>query len=44
VTDFLDLGIGGLRTVIFNIADVAIMIGVGMLFYRSLRTAGRSRA
>ncbi|WP_255517534.1 signal peptidase II [Herbaspirillum sp. SJZ107] len=44
VTDFLNLGIGGLRTGIFNIADVAIMIGVGMLFYRSLRTAGRSRA
>ena len=43
VTDFLNLGIGGLRTGIFNIADVAIMAGVGMLLYRSLRPEGRTR-
>lgn len=33
VTDFINLGIGSLRTGIFNIADVCIMIGAfGMLF------------
>lgn len=44
VTDFLNLGIGHVRTGIFNIADVAIMIGIGMLFYRSIRSrAGLTR-
>ena len=43
VTDFLNLGIGQLRTGIFNIADVAIMIGIGMLFYRSFQAESRSR-
>ncbi|PCK09765.1 MAG: signal peptidase II [Alteromonadaceae bacterium] len=33
VVDFLNLGIGSLRTGIFNIADVAIMIGVGFLLW-----------
>lgn len=41
VTDFLNLGIGPFRTGIFNIADVAIMVGIGMLLYRSFRPAGR---
>jgi signal peptidase II len=31
VIDFMDIGVGSLRTGIFNIADVAIMIGMGML-------------
>jgi len=31
VVDFLNLGIGGLRTGIFNVADVAILAGVLML-------------
>ena len=39
VTDFLNLGIGQVRTGIFNIADVAIMVGVGMLLLQ-----GRPRA
>jgi signal peptidase II len=43
VTDFLNLGIGQLRTGIFNIADVEIMVGVGMILYRSFR-ASRSAA
>ena len=30
VVDFLNLGIGALRTGVFNIADVAIMIGAGL--------------
>jgi signal peptidase II len=36
VTDFLNIGIGGLRTGIFNIADVAITAGVVLLICRSL--------
>jgi signal peptidase II len=35
VTDFLNIGIGGLRTGIFNIADVAIMVGAGMVIYQA---------
>lgn len=33
VTDFLNIGIGGLRTGIFNIADVWIMAGVFLLVF-----------
>jgi len=36
VVDFLNVGIGPLRTGIFNIADVAIMAGVVMLLSRQL--------
>ncbi len=32
VVDFMILGIGPLRTGVFNVADVAIMLGVGLLF------------
>jgi len=34
VVDFLNLGIGPLRTGVFNVADVAIMIGLGVLLVR----------
>jgi signal peptidase II len=34
VVDFLNVGIGSLRTGIFNVADIAIMAGVVMLLYR----------
>ena len=37
VIDFLNIGLGGLRTGIFNIADVAIMVGVFSLILRSLK-------
>lgn len=37
VVDFLNIGLGGVRTGIFNIADVAIMVGVISLIVRSLR-------
>ena len=42
VTDFLNIGIGSLRTGIFNVADIAIMAGVGMLFYLGVKDAQRS--
>ena len=34
VVDFLNIGIGGIRTGIFNIADVAILVGIAALFVR----------
>lgn len=37
VTDFMNLGIGTMRTGIFNVADVAIMIGVFGLFALNLK-------
>jgi len=40
VVDFLNVGIGPLRTGIFNVADVAIMLGVGISL---LAQFGRNR-
>ena len=37
VTDFVSLGLGPLRTGIFNLADVAVMAGVALLLYFSWR-------
>lgn len=37
VTDFLNVGVGSFRTGIFNIADVAIVIGVLFIVVASLR-------
>jgi signal peptidase II len=36
VVDFMNAGVGSVRTGIFNLADVAIMAGSGMLVYWSL--------
>jgi signal peptidase II len=33
VTDFLNLGIGSVRTGIFNVADFALLFGLGMLVF-----------
>ena len=42
VIDFMNIGIGCLRTGIFNFADAAIIIGIGMLiFVRLNRTRSR---
>jgi signal peptidase II len=38
VTDFLNVGIGSLRTGIFNVADMAIMAGALLLLWK-LRAA-----
>jgi signal peptidase II len=35
VTDFMNLGIGSLRTGIFNVADLAIVAGIALLLVRS---------
>ena len=38
VVDFLNIGVGQLRTGIFNVADVAIVVGIGMLLFVSRKT------
>ena len=38
VVDFLNVGIGSLRTGIFNVADVAIVAGVIILFLEAFRS------
>ncbi len=43
VVDFLNVGIGPLRTGIFNIADVAIMGGAVFLFFLILRKQKENR-
>jgi signal peptidase II len=43
VTDFVRLGIGPFRTGIFNLADVAIVVGVAMLLLWSARETRRTR-
>ena len=40
VIDFLNIGIGHLRTGIFNLADLAIICGVVLLFYFGLFKGG----
>ena len=40
VIDFLNVGIGPIRTGIFNVADVAIMAGVAMVLWEVLRLEG----
>jgi signal peptidase II len=41
VVDFLNVGVGWLRTGVFNVADVAIMLGAGIFVLAELR---RNRA
>jgi len=41
VVDFLNIGFGSLRTGIFNIADVAIMVGATILIVRSQKDERR---
>lgn len=43
VVDFLNVGIGSLRTGIFNFADVAVMGGVTLLFFTTLRKQKENR-
>jgi len=37
VIDFLNIGVGPVRTGIFNVADVAIMAGIGLLMLEHWR-------
>ena len=42
VVDFLNVGVGPLRTGIFNVADVAIMAGAAVMLIAELRAARHS--
>ena len=44
VVDFLNVGIGSLRTGVFNVADVAIMVGVALLLLAEIGTSRTRRA
>lgn len=44
VVDFMNVGVGPLRTGIFNVADVAIMAGVAVLVLAGLRTGDGQRS
>jgi signal peptidase II len=43
VVDFMNLGVGWLRTGIFNVADVAIMVGIALLVLSELSGRGVRR-
>ena len=43
VTDFVSLGLGSLRTGVFNLADVFIVAGVALLLLHSLQPGGSRR-
>ena len=43
VVDFVSVGVGNLRTGIFNLADVAIMIGAGILLAWGLLFGGAGK-
>jgi len=42
VIDFMNVGVGSLRTGIFNVADVAIMLGAGLLMFEGYRSQRRT--
>lgn len=44
VIDFMNVGIGPLRTGIFNVADMAIMLGVGIVLLETCRPDGHAPA
>ncbi len=39
VIDFMNMGVGGIRTGIFNVADMAIMAGLGLIIISHFRPA-----
>lgn len=43
VVDFLNVGIGPVRTGIFNVADMAIMLGAAVMLFAEVRDVHQSR-
>ena len=43
VIDFLNIGVGGLRTAVFNVADVAVFLGAVILVALAMRRMARER-
>lgn len=44
VVDFMNMGLGPLRTGVFNVADLAILVGIGILFVQSWREEKKQKA
>jgi signal peptidase II len=42
VVDFMNVGVGSFRTGIFNVADVAILAGIGLLLAERYRARSAS--
>jgi signal peptidase II len=43
VVDFMNMGISSLRTGIFNVADLAILVGIGVLFIQSSKLEKKAK-
>ena len=43
VVDFINLGIGSLRTGIFNVADIAVMLGAALILVGDIGSSSSSR-
>lgn len=43
VIDFMNLGIGSLRTGIFNVADMSVMLGAGILMFEGYQSNRQAR-
>jgi signal peptidase II len=44
VVDFMNMGLGPVRTGVFNVADIAILVGIGLLFVHSSRLEKAAKA
>lgn len=44
VVDFMNMGVGSLRTGVFNIADLAIIVGIAILFIHSWKHEKKMKA
>jgi signal peptidase II len=44
VVDFMNLGLGPLRTGIFNVADLVILAGIGLVFWAGMRQERAAKA
>jgi hypothetical protein len=44
VVDFMNMGLGPVRTGVFNVADIAILVGIGLLFVHSSRLEKQAKA
>ena len=44
VVDFLNIGLGNIRTAIFNVADMAISLGLALLIWSMFQQSGKSES
>ena len=43
VVDFLNVGVGWLRTGVFNVADMAVMLGISLFVLTDVRSKGKQK-